>query len=647
MHFRLTAVGAGIVMLVGCAAPSLLVRDDSETQLAHTSIRAPNPGEPGSFAIRTLIYGAGTDRRRPEYGASVALRTTPVNATPFLRGSDKKRLKVRWDYWGFDEKRLPLNARVWFPEGRGPFPLVLIVHGNHSMKEFSDPGYQYLGEQLASRGYILVSVDENFLNGDLRGENDARAWMLLQHLSTWRRWASDSTNPFYHKADLSRIALMGHSRGGESVAIAAAFNRLTHYPDDARITFNFGFQIRSVIAIAPVDVQYKPADRATPLLDVNYFVIHGSHDSDVQTFMGLRQYERVRFTSGAPFVKAAVYIYRANHGQFNSVWGDNDVGDSGWLLNKSSLLSGDEQRQAAKVFIGAFLDLTLMGHGEYLPMFRDYRAAGAWLPKTIYLSRFDAPTERLLADFEEDIDVTTGSGKGVTIAGQSLSTWREAGLSLRSRGLLPFENNVAVLGWNSRQDSGGGARAPNEAPTFTISIPDSLRAPWLLSTASSIVFSLADYGVVPSPLAPSDTAASIEPPPAAGGAARNASKAGDVAGAPQGSPNGLGKPPLDLTVELVFADGRTVGLPLSSFAPIRPPLTVRLYKYEYVEQRVGPPSKNHDDLLAKYVLPLSAFADQLSGFDASSIRALRFRFDRGPSGTILLDDIGFDIGGRP
>ena len=36
-----------------------------------------------------------------------------------------------------------------------------------------------------SRGYIAVSVDENFLNGGIRTENDARGWMLLKHL----KWA--------------------------------------------------------------------------------------------------------------------------------------------------------------------------------------------------------------------------------------------------------------------------------------------------------------------------------------------------------------------------------------------------------------------------------------------------------------------------
>ena len=42
-------------------------------------------------------------------------------------------------YWGFDLDKLPLNARVWYPDAPGPFPLALIAHGNHRMNDFSDP----------------------------------------------------------------------------------------------------------------------------------------------------------------------------------------------------------------------------------------------------------------------------------------------------------------------------------------------------------------------------------------------------------------------------------------------------------------------------------------------------------------------------
>ena len=52
----------------------------------------------------------------------------------------------RNSYWGFTPKEMPLNARVWYPDGPGPFPLVLVVHGNHNMRDFSDPGYDYLGD---------------------------------------------------------------------------------------------------------------------------------------------------------------------------------------------------------------------------------------------------------------------------------------------------------------------------------------------------------------------------------------------------------------------------------------------------------------------------------------------------------------------
>ena len=56
------------------------------------------------------------------------------------------------------------------PEGEGPFPLTLIVHGNHNMIDYSDEGYGYLGNLLASRGIIVVSVDQNFINGHWSGD---------------------------------------------------------------------------------------------------------------------------------------------------------------------------------------------------------------------------------------------------------------------------------------------------------------------------------------------------------------------------------------------------------------------------------------------------------------------------------------------
>lgn len=642
-YVRWGAALGSAALLVSCRPASLLVHDDSDVDLAHTTIAGPSTGERGSDAVKFLYYGSGNDKNRPEYRDSVTIKTRPVNATAFLKGGDPKELKSRWKYWGFDTKRFPLNARVWYPEGPGPFPLVLIVHGNHDMKKFSDPGYAYLGEHLASRGYIMASVDENFINGNIRGENDVRGWLLLEHLSLWRTWNADSTSPFFHKVDMSRIALMGHSRGGEAIIIAAAFNHLSRYPDDARVTMNFGFNIKTLIAIAPVDGQYLPTDRLTPIQNVNYFVMHGAHDGDVQTMMGMRAWDRVKFTEGSSFVKAALYIYRANHGQFNTVWGNNDVGDSGWLLAKDLLLKGDEQRQIAKVFITGFLDLTLRGETKYLPMFKDHRAVGTWLPKTIYLSRFDAPTERILADYEEDIDVTSGTAQGVKISGSHLATWKEVGLKMRSRGMVPFDNNAVMLGWTAPRSASDTVRA-----SYTLSLPDTLATSWKLSSASSLVFDMANYGAKPRPLAAGDTAT----PPAQEDTAKKKKPAAapkppalsDSAKKAQAKADSL---PLDLTVELMFADGHVAAIPLSEIAPIRPPLTSRIWKWDYFEKRLNPPAKNHDDILAHYTIPFARFAEKLPGLNPSMVRAIRFRFDRGPAGTVLLDDVGFDLGAAP
>ena len=95
------------------------------------------------------------------------------------------------------------------------------------MTEFSDPGYRYLGELLASRGFILASIDENFLNSGLfhdpPNQQAVRGWMLLEHLKLWREWNSTPANPFYREVDFDYIALVGHSPGGD-----AATNATTH-----------------------------------------------------------------------------------------------------------------------------------------------------------------------------------------------------------------------------------------------------------------------------------------------------------------------------------------------------------------------------------------------------------------------------------
>lgn len=633
--FRLAAASLAVAA-AACTQSLKLTKDDSPTVLAHQLITAPNPGEKGGYAVHTMYYGSGTDKRRKEYRDSVTIKTKTVDVSPFV-SADPDAAKDREKDWGFGFSKAPINGRVWYPEGPGPFPLILIVHGNHDPLDYSDPGYGYLGELLASRGFILASVDENFINGGLRGESDGRAWMLLKHIENWKRWNDSSAGPFSHKVDMNNIGIMGHSRGGEAVVIAAAFNKLSHYPDDANVKFNFNYNIKSVFAIAPVDGQYKPAGQWTPVENVNYMVIHGSHDGDVSSFNGLRAFQRIKYTDGKPYFKAAWYVYRANHGQWNTVWGNKDNGPrSGRSLDLRGLISPEEQRQFSKVTISAFMEATLHGNAAYLPMFRDHRVAGAWLPKTMYITRFEESGFHPLATYEEDVDVTTGE-PGVTISADSLATWKEAPVNLRSGASDPINTQAATLGWN-RHIRGDDTTKLGKPSSYTLTISDSLRSALSVGKTSAVYLSLAPTDAKPGPRAPArDTTKKAD------STAKKDAKPAPKPPAPKKAEKDT--TPVDLTVEMVDAAGHVARLPLSKFGVPRRPLEIHILRRADQEQQRFP--TQYEMVLQTYVLPLAEFAQQSPDFDPSTLKSVRLVFDRIVAGTVVVDDFGISSKAGP
>ena len=639
-----------------CAGSLELTPSDAPTVLSGHHLDAPSPALPGPHDVLTLYYGSGTDKNRAEYRDSVAIVTESVDASKLVSLGNSAKSRNR--YWGFSPDSFPVNARVWYPDDPGPHPLVLVVHGNHNMRDFSDPGYDWLGELLASRGYILASVDMNFINGGIRGENDGRGWMLLKHLQAWRRFAEDPENPFHGRVDLGNIGLIGHSRGGEAVALAAAFNRLTRYPDDASFEFDFGFDIRAVIAIAPVDGQYLPADQRAPLTDVNYLVFHGSHDGDVTSFHGLRQFNRVGFTDGSAraavaaagngsagtamespdHFKSAVYVYRANHGQWNTVWGAHDNGPrSPRILELDGLLPPEDQREFGRVFVSSFLDITLKGDDRYRPIFRDHRVAGGWLPKTMYITRFMDSSFRPLADFEEDIDVTTGSTPGVTLHGTDFSTWREGQLDLRSANRTSTSssqlNQALWLGWNN---SYRGSEEPAPPAVFSLTLPDGLAEEWSTGATTTLELHVGGLDREPGPRKPPEEERE-EGEGDEGEEARAAEEAEEEDRDDSGDEDEE-KPPLALTVAAVDADGDTARVSLTDYGPLRRPLTIRvLRRQDLEEQRFADP---WELILQHFSIPLSDFAAVNSAFSPRTLRTVSLVFDQTEKGTVVVDDVG-------
>ena len=613
---------------------------------AITNLDMVSPSQKGSFPVKTLIYGSGKDLHRAEYGTEATLITESVNGVAFIDNWRGIHGWFRENYWGFDDKELPLNAKVWYPDGDGSFPLVLIVHGNHMMQDYSEGGYEYLGELLASKGMIVASVDQNFINGSwsnlfgsLEKENDARGWLLLEHLKVWHEWNDTENHLFYQKIDTNNIALMGHSRGGEAVAHAALFNTLPYYPDDASVKFNYNYNIKSLVAIAPCDGQYEPTNKRTALENINYFVIHGSHDADVKSYMGSQQFERINFTDSTYYFKAGLYVYGANHGQFNTSWGSNDIGNpfSG-ILNHKPLMSMKNQLEIAKVYIGAFLDVTLKNNTVYLPLFVDSRSGQDWLPETIYFNQFEDSNLQSIADFEEDFDLSTTSIPNGVIKDDNLSVWREQEIQLKWQ---QKGSRALFAGWNYDIEA---------SDSVTITVPDSLLAKYRIhipkqdiDSTSVLVFSMAESNESSNPKASgkwiinSKVNNHSESTNSASNQITNNQKNNRTENTKEeSSEEGKPKQPIDFSIQLTDAGGETVVFPLSRFSALQRNMEVTLFKLGHFFNE-----KESETVFQTFYFDLESLKDLNSNFNLSEIIEITFIFDKNREGVVIIDQIGF------
>ncbi|MDJ0735225.1 MAG: hypothetical protein QNJ47_14370 [Nostocaceae cyanobacterium] len=378
-----------------------------------------NPAVAGSFAFSQVVYAApGLDySSNPDLAEYVVFQTpTPGYETRRIDISDFADLPS-FPTWSFTAANVPINGLLRIPQGTGPFPLCLIVHGNHSPQENSTPGYIYLLELLASHGIIAGSVDCNFLNGFNFGENDGRAIVHLEHVKQFQIWNQQSGHPLFGKVDLSDVMIAGHSRGGEGVGHASYFNRLNSVvpePGDPPVPLDgsvglgpYDFNLKAVVAIAPTENQYQPVGGRVIIKD-NYIILHGSRDGDVWDFQGYQTYDRAHPidlgnpTQEAEGFKALLWIYGANHNFFNSVWAQDD----------NPFLSRSEQENVAKVYFSAIAQGILLRRSQYLNLLKDFQLSQhtGWIPNTIRLvSQYQDQQRLFIAHYEEDSILTTPS----------------------------------------------------------------------------------------------------------------------------------------------------------------------------------------------------------------------------------------------
>lgn len=556
-----------------------------------------DPSEKGNYVVNAFAYGSGEDRHRSEFGEDTDEVSLPVDASAYIDSWPWLRDK----FWGFDETDLPLNGRVWLPEGEGPFPIVLMVHGNHLMEKFSDGGYGYLGELLASRGIAAVSVDENFLNysvwsGIPKQDMKLRAWLLLKHIQQIQRFSEQPESSFYGRIDFGRIALLGHSRGGQAAAMAT--ERESWFPNDSGLPAADSYSIRAVIALAPTDTEVD--GKWTKLRDVSYLTLQGAKDADLVNFYGDRQYGRVTYSDDSDAFKTSLYIEDANHSQFNTEWGESDNAmPAGLFIRPTELLEREDQRRIAQVYVSAFLETVFQGSERYDSLFRDYRTGLGYLPSTRYFNQYESGSFRRIADFKgEARDVPS---PGVTAEATDLTDWRHTdALNRQGKG---------------KGDTGVELEWINEG-SYTINLSPSLVSG--IDEEDVLMFSLANMG------RDLDELEEGFEEPELLEAIEEAMESN-----------------LSIDIEVEDREGNSVRLPLDRFRETEPQVATEFTWLPRMESVLSEGKfKNAEEAVYQtYELPIEAFVEADGDFNSTEWASITFHFNEGP-GKVMLDDLG-------
>lgn len=387
------------------------------------------------YEVETIYYGDET-----------------MDLTSYVNYSGKKK-KRRDLLFSHSLTKAPIAGVMYKPVNDEKKDVLFIVHGNHRATTKSHLGYEYLGRYLAERGIAVVSVDMNYLNGFLKyglsGENDARAMALYRNI--------DYILNLEENRDLNReVFLAGHSRGAEAATILKSFTELEKLPEDGNKNLALDVKIKGIITISGTYGQYSPSGKNLKLKDVNFLCIHGTNDSDVEGFEQLNQYENIENREG--YFKSAIYIPYANHGNFNTMWGDYDLDPpDAYFLNRKALLPGDDQRKILEVLIEKFIGA--VNGTEDRNMFYDLKKESLNIPNLDYYQMFEEGGGSKIANFDEDYKINTSTNGNFDITYQGFYSVYEDTVKIGdadySGGLYLKSRSSGNLSFFAREDVKG------------------------------------------------------------------------------------------------------------------------------------------------------------------------------------------------
>jgi hypothetical protein len=312
---------------------------------------------------------------------------------------------------GLSTTPVPLRGSITYPEDAVSAPIVLFDHGRHTAciggpvdpnQRICDDtydadgnpietdvrsyaGYDYMAKNLASHGYVVMSVETNtanFDNGWRDGGANARSQIIQANLELLYRWHKGAGpvvpgepdesigTKLTGKLDFANpIGMMGHSRGGDAVTDFIGYTRNLR-PRSGFPRMNLG----AVLALAPVNYTAYKMPYGT-----NYGVILPACDGDVSTLQGARFFENAKYPTDATgqttdtFAKVQWYVQGTNHNFYNTVWSADDFSRSddpacSRSAETTARLTTPDQRRVGAALMNSFFRRYVGGEKAFEPI---------------------------------------------------------------------------------------------------------------------------------------------------------------------------------------------------------------------------------------------------------------------------------------
>jgi dienelactone hydrolase len=269
----------------------------------------------------------------------------------------------------FREMPVRLNGLIATPEGEGPFPVVMVIHGTHpgcpvddsgvdrwpcdpEVEQANYRGFGYLLGALAARGYVALAP--NFNAEHTFGFGEPIPGQRLDQLSDLHLGAlaeaSAGDGPDFGvaldgRADVTDLALIGHSRGGEAAVMLAA------RPEVASGEVGYGPVRGAMLLAAAVTFRDPWAAIGVPVATV----LAGC-DGDVRDQTGQFFFEGPRLAADQEQWVASTFLEGATHNAFNTIL-PGDMAPPTDRPDCETLLDAEQQRAWTVAYAEDFLTL--------------------------------------------------------------------------------------------------------------------------------------------------------------------------------------------------------------------------------------------------------------------------------------------------